>query len=385
MSHVTIGRVWEIPIRLHWSFLLVLPLFAYLMGQTYFGTEGVASTSDLFWGGVLAVALFTSVVLHELGHSYAARRYGVPIESITLLPIGGVAQMERMPDEPLQELWVALAGPLVSFGLAVPFLAAHYGGLAPTSPVELGELVFLVGYLNGFLGAFNLLIPAFPMDGGRVLRAGLATRMGQRKATEIAGSIGRVLAIGMGILGVLNLGGGGWLLLLIAFFIYLGASAEVQQVRATVTLGEVTVGEAMTRDVRTIPPDATVEDVYVAMRETRHLAFPVVDDGGRVLGVVSLSDLGDVPREEQWDTRVSDIMEPDPTRATPGERVRDLLPKLSGNGEGRLVVVTDGGEFKGVVSRTDVVRLIRILDAEGVGGPTSWPEPAASGARQPEP
>lgn len=385
MSHLTIGRVWGIPIRLHWSFLLVLPLFAYLMGQTYFGTEGVVTTSDLVWGAVLAVALFTSVVLHELGHSYAARRYGVAIESITLLPIGGVAQLERMPEEPMQEFWVALAGPLVSFGLAVPFLAAHYVGLAPAQPVELGELVYLVGYLNGFLGAFNLVVPAFPMDGGRVLRAGLATRLGQRRATEIAGTIGKTLAMGMGILGVLNLGGGGWLLLLIAFFIYLGASAEVQQVRATVTLGEITVGEAMTRDVRTIGPDDTVEDVYAAMRETRHLAFPVVDDDQRVMGVVSLSDLGDVPREERWDTRVGDIMEPDPIRASPGDRVRDLLPKLSDNGEGRLVVVTDGGEFMGVVSRTDVVRLIRILDAEGAGGSASWPEPALAGSRQPEP
>jgi Zn-dependent protease/predicted transcriptional regulator len=384
MAHVTLGRVWGIPIRLHWSFLLVLPLFAYLMGQAYFGTEGMVTTVDFAWGGALAVALFASVVLHELGHSYAARRYGVPIESITLLPIGGVAQLERMPEEPIQEFWVALAGPIVSFGLAIPFLAVDYVGLAPATPAQLPQLVFLVGYLNGFLGAFNLLIPAFPMDGGRVLRAGLAHRLGQRRATEVAGAIGKTLALAMGILGVVNLGGGGWLLLLIAFFIYVGAQSEVQQVRATVALGEITIGEVMTRDVRAVDPHDTVDEVYQAMRETRHLAFPVVEDG-RVVGVVGLQDLGSVDPEERWDTDVRSIMRPDPPRASPDERVRDLLPRLTGNGEGRLVVVTQGRDFLGVVSRTDVVRLIQILDAEGASGPPTWPEPSVSGARQPEP
>lgn len=364
---VTVARIWGIPIRLHWTFLLVLPLFAYLMGQAYFGAEGSATLTDYAWGGALAVALFVSVVAHELGHSWIARRYDVPIESITLLPIGGVAQMERIPEDPRQEMRVALAGPVVSIAIGAPIVVVHTLGLVPVVVPKLDTFVFWLGYLNVFLGAFNLLVPAFPMDGGRVLRAGLAQRLGQRRATEIAAKIGRGLAFAMGLVGLLTLAGGGWLLLLIAFFIYVGASQEESQVRARVTLGDLTAGETMTRDVRTVDPDETVEDVYEDMVETKHLAFPVVRNG-RAVGIVGLADLGTVPPDQHATTRVADVMETEVRSIRPDALARDLLQELSRGQEDRLVVVEEDDRLVGVVSRTDLIRLIRILDSEGGSG-----------------
>lgn len=361
MSNVTLGRVWGIPIRLHWSFLLVLPLFAYLIGEAYFAAETGATLVDYLWGGTLAVALFASVVAHELGHSWTARRYGVPIKSITLLPIGGVAQMERMPEEPRQEMWVALAGPLVSIGIGLPILGVHELGLVPALAPKFLTFVFWAGALNVFLGGFNLLVPAFPMDGGRVLRAGLTGRYGRKRATEIAGMIGQGLAVVMGIVGFLTLSEGGWLLLLIALFIYMGASQEVKQVRSQVALHGLTVGDAMTEEVRTISPDQPVAEVVEAMRSTRHVDFPVVE-GGRAIGLVSLDDVDEVPREDRETTRVREMMDETVPRLGPGDPAREALDRL-GRSDDRLLFVEEQGRLVGVVSETDLVRLIRILES----------------------
>lgn len=359
-ASVTIARVWGIPIQLHWSFLLVLPLFAYLMGQFYFGAEDATTVQDYLWGGALAVALFASVIAHELGHSWTARRFDVEIDSIMLLPIGGVSQMERMPEEPGEELRVAVAGPLVSFAIAAPLLAWHLVGV-PAVLAELPTFVFFLGYLNGFLGAFNLLVPAFPMDGGRVLRAGLAHRMGLERATEIAAGVGRGLAVVLGLAGFLTLGGGGWLLVLIAFFVYLGASQEERQVRATAALEDLTAADAMTREVRAVHPDDSLEDLVTLMLRTRHVAFPVVEEG-RAVGVVDLEDLRSVPTQARVATLVRDVMDGDPPRVAPGEEASELLRRLDREREDHLVLVEDGG-LEGVVTRRDLERLVEIRGA----------------------
>lgn len=378
---IVLTRVWDIPIKLHWTFLLVLPLFGYLMGDAYFAGPGGAVLLDYAWGGALAIALFASVILHELGHSWTAQRYGVPIRGITLLPIGGVAEMSRIPDEPRQEFRVALAGPVVSVAIGAPIVLLHQFVGVPAIVPKVGTFVFWLGYLNVFLAAFNML-PAFPMDGGRVLRAGLAGRMGQRRATEISAAIGRFLAIAMGLIGFLALAEGGWILLLIALFIYLGASQEESQVQANVALGNLTARDAMTADVRTVAPGETVDAVVEAMMETRHLTFPVVE-GDRVLGVVGLEQVGEIPRSERETTRVRDVMHEQVHRVEPTTPARDLLRPLGQGEQGRLVIVEEDGRFLGVISRTDLVRLIRILQSGGSS--KEAPVPGRTGTAQEPP
>ncbi|HVL86463.1 MAG TPA: site-2 protease family protein [Candidatus Thermoplasmatota archaeon] len=257
-SNLTVGRVRGIPIRLHVTFLLVLPFFAYIMAEAYFDRgEGFPGPLALVWGGALAVTLFASVVLHELSHSLTAMRYGVRIKSITLLPIGGVSAMERMPSEPWQERRIALAGPVVNFAIGLPIVAVTRLELIPAIVPQFDTFVGWVGWLNVLLGAFNLFLPAFPMDGGRVLRATLAARMGYDRATGWATGIGRALAFVMGAFGFVMLlrgaGGGIWLLL-IAFFIYLGANEEERMVGMTTRLGDLTVERIMTRQPETSRP-----------------------------------------------------------------------------------------------------------------------------------
>lgn len=251
----------------------------------------------------------------------------------------------------------------------------------PAIVPKVGTFVFWLGYLNVFLAAFNML-PAFPMDGGRVLRAGLAGRMGQRRATEISAAIGRFLAIAMGLIGFLALAEGGWILLLIALFIYLGASQEESQVQANVALGNLTARDAMTADVRTVAPGETVDAVVEAMMETRHLTFPVVE-GDRVLGVVGLEQVGEIPRSERETTRVRDVMRGQVHRVAPTTPARDLLQALGQGEQGRLVIVEEDGRFLGVISRTDLVRLIRILQSGGSS--KEAPVPGRTGTAQEPP
>lgn len=232
-----IGQVRGIDIRLHWSFLLVLPVFAYLIARAYFAEpigDATPSAGAWAWGAALAIALFGSVLLHELGHSLVATRNGITVRHITLLPIGGVSAIPQPPRDPGLEARYTIAGPLVNFALAIPFgvlaWALTAGAVFPIWDLP-DPIAFLAwtAILNVFLGAFNLFLPAFPMDGGRLLRALLARRMRFERATVIAARIGQGLAVLMGIAGFLL---GNILLILIAVFVGFGAAAEAQQTQA---------------------------------------------------------------------------------------------------------------------------------------------------------
>jgi len=364
-SNLTVGRVRGIPIRLHVTFLLVLPFFAYIMAEAYFDRgEGFPGPLALVWGGALAVTLFASVVLHELSHSLTAMRYGVRIKSITLLPIGGVSAMERMPSEPWQERRIALAGPVVNFAIGLPIVAVTRLELIPAIVPQFDTFVGWVGWLNVLLGAFNLFLPAFPMDGGRVLRATLAARMGYDRATGWATGIGRALAFVMGAFGFVMLlrgaGGGIWLLL-IAFFIYLGANEEERMVGMTTRLGDLTVERIMTRQPETLSPEATLDVVFDRMLATKHLHFPVTE-GDRALGVVGLTDVASVDRSTHPTTRVRDILKPTFPALPPEAPAADALRKLS-EGQDDMILVLRDGRLEGIVTRTDVARIVQILGA----------------------
>ena len=266
-----ICRIAGIPIYVHWTFLI---LIAWLVSSHWAAGHDLATTAE---GVGFVLSIFGCVVLHELGHALAARRYGIPTADITLLPIGGVARLQRIPEHPAQELIVAIAGPLVNVAIVA---ALWIAGVRP--PMGSNDGQFLVQaqflpkllYVNAFLVLFNLL-PAFPMDGGRVLRALLAMRMDYARATRLAASIGQFMAILFGFLGL----SGNPMLLLIALFVWIGAEAEARQVQERVTLRDVPVRMAMLTDYQTLAPTDTLGRAAELLLAGTQQDFPVVGGG----------------------------------------------------------------------------------------------------------
>jgi Zn-dependent protease len=277
-----IGRILGIDVYVHLTFLLLLGLIG--VTQWLNGRSLEAALSGVFFFG----GLFLCVLLHEYGHALAARRYGIATRDITLLPIGGVARLERMPDKPSQELVVALAGPLVNIviaaGLGIGLWLTGHSPLAPLSATS-GSLVERLVVVNGFLVLFNLL-PAFPMDGGRVLRAILALRMDYARATRIAASIGQGMAFLFGAVGLFV----NPMLILIAFFVWIGAAHEAATVQMKSSFGGCLVREAMLTDFRTLSPRETLGQAVRLLLAGSQQDFPVVDQG-RVVGMLTHANL----------------------------------------------------------------------------------------------
>jgi Zn-dependent protease/CBS domain-containing protein len=279
-----LGRVAGIPIYVHWTFLV---LIAWIVLRELLSGHDLATALA---GVGFVLALFGCVVLHELGHALMARRFGVPTADITLLPIGGVARLQRIPEHPPQELLVALAGPAVNVAIVALLLLLGVGIAGDTSdPEYLIKAAFWPKLLvvNVFLVVFNLL-PAFPMDGGRVLRALLAMRLEYARATRIAASIGQVMAIGFGLLGMYVPNP---LLLLIALFVWIGAESEATQVEERVVLKGVPVRAAMITEYRTVAPYDTLGHAAELLLAGSQHDFPVVTAEGHPAGLLTRSDL----------------------------------------------------------------------------------------------
>lgn len=357
----TVARVRGIEVKVHWTLLLVLPFFAYVMAYGYFRPEAITPKS-LAWGGALAVTLFLSVLLHEFSHSFMALRLGKRVEGILLMPLGGISQMESMPEKPREEFLVTIVGPLTNFVLAAPLLALAYLVALP-DPDGLATYVLWAGWLNVALGTFNLVLPAFPMDGGRLLRAGLASRMGLRRATRVAAMVGKGTAVLMALVGFLAFGIGGIWLILIAFFVYMGASAEESTTTLNALLQGRTAKDLMSSEPDAMAPEDTLLDVQRAMLRTHHLAFPVVKEH-QVVGCIGLQELASEDPERFADLRVRDLMRhevPQVPATTPAKEVLQLVQQS----EHGHVVVVDQERLVGIVSRTDVERVVRVLDALG--------------------
>src|SRR5213083_2574667 len=278
-----IGRIAGIDLYVHMTFLILLGW----VGLSYYLARH--SARDALSGIGFILALFGIVVLHELGHALTARRFGITTRDITLLPIGGVSRLERIPDQPKQELLVALAGPAVNVVLAAILLAvlALGSGPAPYSAVGQAGGGFLsqMLWINVSLAAFNLL-PAFPMDGGRVLRALLALRMDYVRATQIAAAVGQGIALVFGFIGLFS----NPFLVFIALFVWLGASSEASMVQMRTALSGIPVSRAMLTDFHTLAPEDTAKRVLELILAGSQQDFPVVDggqggQGGRLAGV----------------------------------------------------------------------------------------------------
>ena len=310
---ITIARVAGSDIRIHVTFLILLAW----IGLAQYFQGGAAAAVDAV---AFIIAIFACVVLHELGHALAARRYGITTPDITLLPIGGLARLSRIPENPAEEIVIAIAGPLVNVVIAAVLIVILGARFDPTTvaSIENSAPGFLtrVAAVNIWLVLFNL-IPAFPMDGGRVLRALLAFRLGRRRATEIAARIGQALAFGFGFWGLMT---GNVFLVFIAIFVYLAAQSEAGDVGMREVARRVPVDRAMVRVFELLGPGATVDEAAEALLRTTQREFPVVDGGGRLRGMLSRNAMIAALKASGPQTPVIDAMTRDVPTVNPGSR-----------------------------------------------------------------
>jgi Zn-dependent protease/predicted transcriptional regulator len=367
-----IGRLFGIPILIHYSFILVIPLFAWIIGSQ------ITITTDMLHnmfkvpvdttlittgyipyllGTIVALGLFAGVLVHELAHSLVARKKGIRINSITLMIFGGIATMEEGVPDPKAELPMALVGPIASLLVGLVCSGIVYAVPAvTTNPAIAGVLIFIFGYLgvlNIILFAFNLL-PAFPMDGGRVLRAWLAKRMPLHRATKIAADIGKGFAIIFGLVGLFF----SPFLILIALFIYIGASMESTAVKYSYLLQDVTVGDMMSSPVISVSQTLPVSQVITMMYSSKHLGFPVVERD-TLIGMVTLADVNRMASIDREAMQVRDIMTRDPITLPPTAPVIDALKIMSAHNFGRIPVVHEG-KILGIVTRTDIIKVTEL-------------------------
>jgi Zn-dependent protease/predicted transcriptional regulator len=351
-----LGRLAGIDVHVHVTFLLLLGWVAisqFLVRRDW---------HDALGGLAFILSLFGIVVLHELGHALMARRFGIRTRDITLLPIGGVARLERIPEEPRQELLVALAGPAVNVVLAGLLFVVLQAAGGVTAPVDLqqGEAPFLTRLLwvNVSLALFNLL-PAFPMDGGRVLRALLAMRMPHARATTIAAAIGKVLAGVLGFVGLFT----NPFLLLIALFVWIGATQEAGQARMKSVLHGVSVGQVMVTEFRSVAAGDTLADAVAHVLAGCQEDFPVLEHG-RPVGVLKRTDLLEGLARRGESARVGEVMQQAVSTARPGELVEEVLARLP-DGDPCVLPVLDGGRLVGVFTAENLGEYLMIQAALG--------------------
>lgn len=357
-----IGRAFGIDVKVHWTFFLLLAFFGLLAFRGSGSLAGALVTVGI------VVALFFCVLLHEYGHSLVARRLGSEVQDITLLPIGGLARMKSLPERPIDEVKVAVAGPLVNVVLAPIFfgLALLFGGdlSVPTSILSgvnsPGRVFATLGTINVALVVFNM-IPAFPMDGGRVLRGLLATRLGPVRATDISSTIGQTFAILFILFGFFS---NNFLLAIVGFFVFLGASGEAQLVRQREQMRGLDVSDVMGTKGRTetVTPYHTFGQVLDAVIHGYQEDFPVVDEDERLVGIITRNEIMSAAHSPDRYATVRDLMRtefptisPDADLFTEGHRL------LQESGLRALPVVKDGN-LVGMLTIDDVGQAALLRD-----------------------
>lgn len=361
-------RIRGIQVRADPSWLLIFLLIWWTLSSGYFPQiHPAASRLELWTAGLLtALLFFLSLLVHELSHSFVARHAGLDVPSITLFLFGGASEMSREPDDPGMELRIAIVGPLASFALALAFWGV--GALLPAeTPALLAGVVRYLAWVNVALGVFNLL-PGFPLDGGRVLRALIWRRTGSlERASRVASRGGKALGLGLALLGGLQIAsgalvGGIWLVL-VGLYARGLAESSYRALMLRHALAKVSVAEVMVRDPLAVPPDLTLERLaedFVVARGLR--AFPVVEDG-RALGVISLDALKAVRPEQRGSARVRDHLEPlaDERTVAPETPLLDALAKMVRSGAPRLLVVEPGSHrLAGLLTRGGVSRFVEL-------------------------
>jgi Zn-dependent protease/predicted transcriptional regulator len=351
-----VARVAGIDVYVHATFLVLLAW----IGLSHW-LESRAITA-VFEGIAFILALFACVILHEFGHALTARQFGIATRDITLLPIGGLARLERMPHRPLEEFLVAIAGPAVNVVIAALLFAwlIVSGDWQPVDGLSVarGSFAERLMVVNGGLVVFNLL-PAFPMDGGRVLRALLATRLPHVRATQIAATIGQGMAILFGFLGLL----GNPMLLFIALFVWIGAAQEAGVVEMKTVLAGIPVRRAMITDFRVLAPANTLQDAVDLVLTGSQQDFPVVDQG-HVTGILARARLVTALSQHDRATPVDVVMQRVFPTADASEMLEDALERLTASGH--LLPVLERGALVGMLTRENVAEMIMIEKAAGM-------------------
>jgi Zn-dependent protease len=357
-----LGRFAGIDVYVHATFLLLIGW----VGYSHWAAK--QNWNEVFTGILFILALFACVVLHEYGHALTARKYGINTRDITLYPIGGVARLERMPDKPIEELWVALMGPAVNVVIAAGLAAVLFlsRGLAPFNDLSLtsGDFLIRLMIVNVSLVLFNLL-PAFPMDGGRVLRALIALRLDYVRATKIAANIGQGMAFMFGVLGLFS----NPFLVLIAFFVWMGASQESEMVSMKNSLGNVPVARAMQTRFDILSPADTLTHVADLVLATSQQDFPVAEDG-QVVGVLTRDDFIKALSHQGQTTPVIRVMRRDLPVVDAHEMIEAVIERLRQSGSKTLPVL-HLGRLVGLITSENISEFLMIRSALKTGGTAS--------------
>lgn len=361
----TIARVAGIPIKLHITFFIII-----LLGAWQWAGRSADPVAGSLFGAALMLALFLCVTLHELGHSLVARAFGIQTREILLLPLGGVAQLSKNPDQPAHELWIALAGPLVNVVIAGILIVI---GLTPQvdlfaylldgrglseilgNDITLSNLLLWLLSANISLVIFNL-IPAFPLDGGRVLRALLAMQLGFPRATRIASAIGQFVAIGFGLFGLLS---GNLLLALVAVFVFVGATQETAVAESKVVLTTRRLGDAYNRHVLTLQNGDRLSRVVDYLLTSYQPDFAVLF-GKKLLGIVTRDDVMQALASQPHDLYVSEVMRREVVKLDANLTLDDARDQMSEQGV-RVAAVYDGENFLGLISMEDIQEAFSVL------------------------
>ena len=358
-------KVIGIQISLDYTWFIIFALVAWTLSQGYFPSvvPGLAMWIYIAMGVVSSLLLFASILLHELSHSYVANRLGLDIRGITLFIFGGIAELSREPDDPRMELKIAIAGPIASGVLALFFWLIKEGLTAMALfPLVASVCSYLV-IINIVVVIFNM-IPGFPLDGGRVLRAIWWMKSGNlQRATMVAGRVGKGFALFLIFFGILqtftgNIIGGLWMVF-IGIFLQQAAESGYREVLIRNSLSGIRVGDVMTREVVTVHPDDSLQVIVDDYLFKHHcVSFPVVA-ASRLVGMLNLGDIRAVPKEKWRETRVRDVMEPvtQHSLASPEETAIEVLSKMATLGVGRFPVV-HMGKLVGIISRRDIMKLM---------------------------
>lgn len=351
---VKIGEYRGIPIKIHATFVLIIlwvALSHWLQG------EGLSATMA---GIIFVLALFACVVLHEFGHALMAQRYNIKTRDITLLPIGGVARLERMPDDPKQELWVAIAGPLVNVAISAVlfFWLQVTASMEPFSKLTMTSGSFLerLMVVNVFLVLFNLL-PAFPMDGGRVLRALLAMKMDYARATHYAATVGQAMALLFGFLGFFT----NPFLIFIALFVWIGAAQEASMVTVRSAFDGIPVSSAMLTDFQVLYPSDTLSRAIQLILAGSQQDFPVVENGD-IIGILTRDKLMRALAEHGQNFPVSEVMMKDFEKVESSEMLQSAMTRLQ-NCDCRTMPVVKQGNLIGLLNMENIGEFMMIHSA----------------------
>jgi len=368
-TSIRIATLLDIPIKIHFTFIFILALFAWVFSietVTFFGfTIGfgdfpISLGLKALLGIIVAVFLFACVLLHELGHSYVTQNLGHKINSITLFIFGGSSESEEIPEDPGKEFRIALAGPLVSIILGLSFYLVFFS----INTINDGLFINIISTMFGTLAFYNLLlagfnlIPAFPIDGGRLLRAAFATRMNYQKATKTASNIGKGVAIAMAIFGIFF----NFWLVLIAVFIFFGASQEQKTTEISNALKGKRIQDIMKTDVNSISPEISLQKAFESMKKNQQFTYPVIKND-ELVGILNPDDFKNIKKDEWNNVQVEDVMNIQVSTVSPNDDAFSVFKKIMKGNIERLFV-EEKDELVGMISRNDFLKAIRFYGVE---------------------